>query len=261
MNVLVVAKRLEEVGVLAEVGEDAQLDLGVVGAEQARVGADVAGDEGGAHLAAQLRADGDVLEVRIVRREAAGGGHRLVEGGMDAVRLRVDQRRQGVDVGGLELGELTVLKDEVDGGVDAAQGVEHEGIGGVAQLGAARVGEAQLLEEHVRKLLRRGDVELMPHFGVDLLLQRRRPARPTGATSRGARTTSRATPVISMRVRTGTSGISTSAKSFHRFCCLSSSSRMRAQAEGHVGVGAGVGAGPDRGARCSSGSAWGRPCR
>ena len=51
---------LDEARVLGHVRDDAQLDLRVVGGEQHRVRADVAGDEGAADLLAELGADGDV---------------------------------------------------------------------------------------------------------------------------------------------------------------------------------------------------------
>ena len=51
-----------------DVGEDAQLDLRVVGGDQA---APVLGDEAAADLAAELRPDRDVLEVRVGARQPA----------------------------------------------------------------------------------------------------------------------------------------------------------------------------------------------
>ena len=94
---------------LRDVGEDAQLDLAVVGDQQHVPGR---GDEGAADALAQLGADGDVLQVGIGRGEPAGGRHRLVEAGVDAA-VGADELRQGVDVGRLELGQLAVAQQEL----------------------------------------------------------------------------------------------------------------------------------------------------
>ena len=68
--------------VLRVVGQDAQLDLRVVGGEQLPAG--MAGDEGGANFAAFLGADRDVLQVRVAGAEPAGGGDDLVERAVNA---------------------------------------------------------------------------------------------------------------------------------------------------------------------------------
>ena len=50
----------------------------------------VARDEGAADFAALRGADRDVLQIRVLRIEPAGGGGELVEGGVDAARRRRD---------------------------------------------------------------------------------------------------------------------------------------------------------------------------
>jgi hypothetical protein len=102
-----------------------------------------------ADLGAQGRAHGDVLEVRVARGEAAGGGHRLVERGMEPTGPRVDGLGQGQQVGGQEFRELAVIKDVFDDRMAVAQGLERLGVGGVAGLGLALAGESQALEEDV----------------------------------------------------------------------------------------------------------------
>ena len=95
-------ERLLEMHVARHVGQDAQLDLAVVGGEQHAVG--VAGHERVPDLAAQLGPDGDVLEVRVDRRQPAGRRDGLLEGGVQPLGGRVEQQRQRLDVGRLELG-------------------------------------------------------------------------------------------------------------------------------------------------------------
>ncbi len=96
---------------VGDVGEHAQLDLAVVGGEQP---GPLFGDEAGPDRAADLGADRDVLQVGIGAGEAAGGRRGLVEGGVDASGLGVDQVRQRVEVGVLELGQLAPGLDFLD---------------------------------------------------------------------------------------------------------------------------------------------------
>ena len=84
VDVLAAGEALEQARVLRERGEDAQLDLRIVGAEQRVVAR--ARHEGAADFAAHFGADRDVLQIRILRVEAAGGGGELVERGVGCGR-------------------------------------------------------------------------------------------------------------------------------------------------------------------------------
>ena len=55
--------------------------------------------------------NGDVLQIRITRRKPAGGGHRLIEAGMNPAGFRMHQFRQGVGVGPLELGQRAMFEN------------------------------------------------------------------------------------------------------------------------------------------------------
>src|SRR6185437_15540822 len=88
VNVAARAKRRHEGLVAGEVREQSQLDLGIVGGDEAPAGP---GNEAATDVAAQFGPDGDVLQIRIARRQASRRGDRLVEGRVDAVRLGVDQ--------------------------------------------------------------------------------------------------------------------------------------------------------------------------
>jgi len=90
VDVLAGAVGVDEERVLREVGHEAQLDLRVVCGEEQVAGG---GDEGGANLAAERGADGDVLQVGVGGREAAGGRADLVECGVDAA-FGVDEVRE-----------------------------------------------------------------------------------------------------------------------------------------------------------------------
>ena len=70
-----------------QVRHDAQLDLRIVGGQQHVA---LGRDEGLADAPALGRADRDVLQVRILRRQPAGGGDGLVIAGVHAPGPRVD---------------------------------------------------------------------------------------------------------------------------------------------------------------------------
>ena len=82
VDVVAVLEGVDHGFVAADGGHDAELDLGVVGAEEEPAG--TTGDEGFADLATVGGADGDVLEIGIAGGEAAGGGEELVKVGVNA---------------------------------------------------------------------------------------------------------------------------------------------------------------------------------
>ena len=93
---------------------------------------------------------------------------------MDASGLRVHQRGEGVEIRGLELGDLPVAKERVDDRVLVAQLLQDVGVGGERSLGGLlERGQTQLLVEDDPELRWGPDVELLPRVPVDLLLQRR----------------------------------------------------------------------------------------
>ena len=118
----------EQAFVFGEGGEDAQFDLRVVGGEQfpAR-----AWDEGFADGAALFAAHGDVLEVRVVGAETAGGGLDLSVVGVYTAADGVDGLWQGIDIGALEFAELTVFEQVGDDRVLGREAGEHLFVGGV----------------------------------------------------------------------------------------------------------------------------------
>ena len=87
----------------------AQLDLRVVGRRPAACPGSAT--NACADAPADLGADRDVLEVRIARRQPPGRGDRLVERRVQAPGRGVDQRRQRVDVGPLQLRQRAVVDD------------------------------------------------------------------------------------------------------------------------------------------------------
>src|SRR3954464_15858481 len=89
--------------------EETQLDLRVVGGEERPI---LSRNESAPNVAAKLAANRDVLEIRVARREAPGGGHRLTQRRMQPPCLWMHVQRQRIDVGTLELGELAVFHEQ-----------------------------------------------------------------------------------------------------------------------------------------------------
>ncbi len=111
VDVVVIGEGLAECGIAREMGEDSQLDLRIVGGEQRPTGRPC--DERLANLPTVLGAHRDVLQVRVARAESSRGRHPLVERRVDPAVLGVNQGRQRIQVGALELGKLAMLDQEL----------------------------------------------------------------------------------------------------------------------------------------------------
>ena len=95
MYVFAFAEGLEQHAILREVGQNAELNLRVIGCQQH---ASLAGDKRGTNLHSQFGADGDILQIRIAAGEPSRGGHRLVKRSVDPAGFRVYQSRQRIHV-------------------------------------------------------------------------------------------------------------------------------------------------------------------
>ena len=150
-----------------DVREHAQLDLRVVDRDQRVAGL---GDEAGADLAPDLRADRDVLQVRVDRREAPGRGVRLQQRRVHPA-VRPDRRRQLLEVGLHELGQLAPALDLRHDRVLVADRLQHARVGREAGLAAPLARQPELAEQHLGELLRRADHELLAGELPDLALE------------------------------------------------------------------------------------------
>ena len=98
-EVAAVLEELESEAIfLREVGQDSQLDLGVVRSHEAPA---LVGNESRPDLAACVAARRDVLKIRIGGGQASGRGTGRMIRSVNATGLRVHQSGQGVDVGAL----------------------------------------------------------------------------------------------------------------------------------------------------------------
>ena len=170
MHVITGAVGLHQHRLAREVGQDAQLDLGVVGADQRPA---LLGQEGLADPAAERGSDRNVLQVWIAARQAPGGGDGLVEVGVHPAGFGFHQLGQRLHIGASQLGQGAVLQHQGHHGMVVLQLLQHGGIGAPAGLGAPRLlaVEAQGVEQQLAQLLGGGQVEVDPCGGPGLPLQ------------------------------------------------------------------------------------------
>ena len=164
VQILAGAERLDQALVAGQVRHDPHLDLAVVGGHQ--LGVALADDERVADPPAGLGADRDVLQVRLGRRQPAGGGDGLVERGVNPAvgGHRLQQPVDGdLEPGGVAVGQH-VLQERVPGLVE--QRLQRVGVGGVAGLGALGLRHLQLVEQHHLQLFGRAEVDLLADHPV-----------------------------------------------------------------------------------------------
>src|SRR6266550_1704924 len=165
MDVAPLLERLHERRVPREGGEQAQLDLRVVGRQQDRAGRR---HERAADGLAARGPHGDVLEVRVGAREPAGCRAGLVEARMDAPGRRVHVARERVHVGGPELRQLAVLDQQLWHLVThRGELFQHLEVGGRTGLGPLEDRELKLLEQQAAELGRRVEVEVRARRALD----------------------------------------------------------------------------------------------
>ena len=170
MHVIATAIRLLKHLFARKVGEDAQLDLGIVSTEQ---GPAVLRQEGLADSPAVLGAYRDVLQVGVAAAQPTCRRHRLVEIGVDPSCFRFHQLGQGIDVGAFEFAQHPVLQHERDYGMVIAEFLQHGGVGAESCFGAAGflAIQPQGVEQQFPQLFGRGQVEVHPGSLLGLVFQ------------------------------------------------------------------------------------------
>ncbi len=158
MDVLAVGERLQQALVARHVRHDPELDLGVIGRDDAPA---IRRDEGLAYAPAFLGADRNVLQVRIGGRQSPGGGRGLVVMGMNPPGVFADFFGQAVGVGALELRKPAMFQDQRRQRVLGGQLLQH--VLGRRRLALGRLAHhrnLEPLEENFLQLLGRAQVEL-----------------------------------------------------------------------------------------------------
>ena len=153
MNVGAVFEGFRHRFIARDRGEQTKLDLGIVGIDQNVVF--VLGDEVFAQFSSQLRADRDVLQIRLGRGKTSRCGDGLIERGMNASVLPCDLDK-AVGVSGLQLCDLAVFKNVADDRMVGTQLFQHLGVGR-ALGGGTR--QSERVKEHLSELLGGVDIE------------------------------------------------------------------------------------------------------
>ena len=157
MQVLPGIEGLDERLIAGQVRHEAHLDLRIIGAHERLES--LTSDEGAANSHTVGAARGDVLQVRIGRREATRGRSNLGEGRVDA-SVGGDGRGQGVDHL-LELDAVTVCEQESEEVVPRSPLVcglrvqvrQGLGVRRVSGLRLLRLRQAEVIEEQLLELL------------------------------------------------------------------------------------------------------------
>ena len=186
MNVETFRERLLQLRNVGDVREHAQLDLRIVGRDELHP---FVRDEGGANFATFFRADRNVLQIGIGRREPSRRRRTQRVARVNAAGLGVDIGRQRVGVRRLELRHLPPFEHRVDqaAGVAVQLLVGRkfiEQVGARFPLAALRLLAArqlQPIEQQFAELLRRSEIELVADEPIDLFFE------PDRALREGAR--------------------------------------------------------------------------
>ena len=153
MNVEAVAERFFQRCDVGDLGQQSQLDLRVVRRDELLT---LVGDEGAADLAALFRADRNVLQVRLGRRQPAGGRRRQRVRRVNAMRIRIDEARQRIGIGRFQFRHLSPIENFLRQFVAGLRKLFQHGRAGRPRagfcLGAA--GKTKLAEQNIAELLR-----------------------------------------------------------------------------------------------------------
>ena len=168
VDVLAGQKRLLHRLVVRDVREQPQLDLAVVRVDEH---AAACWDEHAAEFAAELRARGDILQIRLGRAQTARRRDGHLEARVDAPVGR-DDLQKTVAVGRAEFCVLAVLQNLFDDGILPPQFFEHVRVRRPAGLRLFAVRELQAFKEHLAELLGGIDVERPARLFIDVLLER-----------------------------------------------------------------------------------------
>ncbi len=169
VDVFAIGKGLEHRGVARDMRHDAQFDLRIVGRDDHAAGRR---DERFADTAPFGIAHRDILQVRLIGRQAPRDCHRLRVIGVHAPRTGVDHLRQLVGIGRLELGHAAVLQQDLRQRVILGQLLQHFFVGRRrAGGGLLDHRQAEFDEEDLADLLRRTQVERAAGQLVSLLLE------------------------------------------------------------------------------------------
>ena len=173
MDVHPAPERLLHPRVIRNVREHAQLDLAVIRVDK---DAAVRRDKHPADLAAKLRPHGDILQIRLRRREPPRRRHHVLERRVDAPVVR-DLLHKAVGIRRFQLGQHPVVQNGLHDRMLVFQLFEHLRVRGIAAFRLLHRRQSQLFKQQLPELLRRVDVELPARIAENQLLTGRDPLR------------------------------------------------------------------------------------
>ena len=149
--------------VAGDVRQNAQLDLAVIGVHQR---AAAVRHKVTPQPAAQLGADGDVLQIGLGGADAPGAGLGLDKRRMDAP-IRPDGLQKPLHIGGVQLLVGAVFQNVVHHRAVRAQALQCLGVGGIAALGLFAGRQTQLVKQRLAQLLGAVQVKGVAHLVID----------------------------------------------------------------------------------------------
>ena len=166
VDVHMVTEGLAHGVVTGDMRQHPQLDLAVVRVHQHAAGL---GNEHFPDLRAQIRANRDILEVRLGGGQTSRGRYQILEGGVDPPVLP-DLLHQAVGVGGFQLGQHPVIHDGRNDGVLVFQFFQNLRIGGIAGFRLFHRRKPQFFKQQLSQLAGGIDVELPAGIGENQCL-------------------------------------------------------------------------------------------
>ena len=115
MDILSAVERIDQRPAPRKMRQEPQFDLRVVRTDQDV--RRVARTEKTPDFAPFVIPHGDVLQIRLLAGQPAGGSHRLIERSVNEPRALVDERAEALDVGGVQFLDLPVTEDQRDDGM------------------------------------------------------------------------------------------------------------------------------------------------
>ena len=176
MNIETLRKRFLQRPDIGDMRQQPKLDLTIVGTDQLHA---LRRHKRRADLAPLVRADRNVLQIRIVRRQPPGRRRRHGIRSVDAPRMRIDVSRQRVRVRAFQLGHLPPVDDLARQivSLDRQLFQRIRVCRPLPGLGFLAARQTELAEQNIAKLLGRTQIEPLARQPVDRLLQPRHPLR------------------------------------------------------------------------------------
>ncbi len=169
MNVLIPDKGIHKGGIPGNVCKNPQLNLGIIRIHQKMLF--IACHKYLSDPSSHFFTNGNVLQIGLRAADPAGRRNSLVEAGMDPPVFRANDRKQSVDIGRLQLHDLTILHNLSNNGVAALQMPEDFNVGGISRLCLLLNREMQLFKQDFTKLLRGVDIKVFSCQFRNLLRQ------------------------------------------------------------------------------------------